>query len=117
MPRISITAANQALVVTGWSFISLHTGDPGTTGANEVSGGAYVRVAVSWRTATGGVRTNSNTLSINLPPSTTVTHFGVWSASTAGTYYLGGVISPSISTGSLVGQALIAADAISVTAS
>ena len=81
MARISTTEANQALATTGWSYVSLHTGDPSTTGANEVTGGTYARVAVTWNSPSSGTVTQSNALSINLPASTTVSYFGVWSAS------------------------------------
>ena len=117
MARISTTEANQALATTGWSYVSLHTGDPSTTGANEVTGGTYSRVAVTWNSPSSGTVTQSNALSINLPASTTVSYFGVWSASTSGTYYIGGALSPSITTGSSAGVITIAAGSLSVSAS
>jgi len=80
MARISTTEANQALSTTGWSYVSLHTADPGTTGASEVTGGTYARVAVTWNAASGGSVSNSGALSINLPASTTASYFGVWGA-------------------------------------
>ena len=117
MARISTTEANQALATTGWSYVSLHTGDPSTTGANEVTGGSYARVAVSWNAASSGSVTQLGALSINLPASTTASYFGVWSASTSGTYYIGGALSPSITTGSSAGVITIAAGSLSVSAS
>jgi len=115
--RISTTEANQALATTGWGYVSLHTADPSTTGANEVTGGTYARVAVTWNAASGGSVTNSSALSINLPASTTASYFGVWSASTSGSYYIGGALSPSVTTGSSAGVVTIAASAITVSAS
>jgi len=117
MARISTTEANQALSTTGWAYVSLHTGDPSTTGANEVTGGTYARVAATWNTPSSGSVTNSNALSINLPASTTASYFGVWSASSAGTYYIGGALSPSITTGTSAGVVTIAAGSLSVSAS
>ena len=117
MARISTTEANQALSTTGWSYVSLHTGDPSTTGANEVTGGTYARVAATWNTPSSGSVTNNAALSINLPASTTVTYFGVWSASTSGTYYIGGALSPSVTTGASAGVVTIASAALTVTAS
>jgi hypothetical protein len=117
MARISSTEANQALSTTGWGYVSLHTADPGTTGASEVTGGTYARVAVTWNAASGGSVTNSSALSINLPATTTAAYFGVWSASTAGTYYIGGALSPSVTTGSSAGVVTIASAALTVTAS
>jgi len=117
MARISTTEANQALVTTGWSYVSLHTGDPSTTGANEVTGGSYARVAVTWNSPSSGSVTQSNALSINLPASTTASYFGVWSASSSGTYYIGGALSPSITTGTSAGVVTIAAGSLSFSAS
>ena len=117
MARISTTEANQALSTTGWSYVSLHTADPGTTGASEVSGGTYARVAVTWNSPSGGSVSNSGALSINLPASTTASYLGVWSATTAGTYYIGGALSPSVTTGASAGVITIASGSLSVTAS
>jgi hypothetical protein len=117
MARISTTEANQALSTTGWSYVSLHTADPGTTGASEVTGGTYARVAVTWNAASGGSVSNNGALSINLPASTTASYFGVWGASTSGTYYIGGALSPSVTTGASAGVITIASGSLTVTAS
>ena len=116
MARISTTEANQALSSTNWAYVSLHTADPTTTGGSEVTGGTYTRVAVTWNAASAGAVTNSNALSINLPATTTAAYFGVWSAITSGTYYIGGALSPSVTTGSSAGVVTIAATALSITA-
>lgn len=78
-------------------WMSLHTGDPGTTGASEVSGGspAYARKAGTWNTAASGNLDNSNTPTFDIPAGTTVSHWGAFSASTAGTFYFGGALSAS----------------------
>lgn len=117
MARISTTEANQALSTTGWGYVSLHTADPGTTGASEVTGGTYARVAVTWNAASSGTVTNSNTLTINLPASTTASYFGIWSASTTGTYYVGGALSPSVATSGSAGVVTLNAGNLSVSAS
>lgn len=117
MARISTTEANQALSTSGWAYVSLHTADPSTTGANEVTGGTYARVAVTWNAASGGSVTNATALSLNLPASTTAAYFGVWSALSSGTYYIGGALTPSVTTGGTAGVVTIATSAITVTAS
>lgn len=66
---------------------SLHTASPGTTGANEVAGGSYARKPITWNAATGGELDSSNQPVFDVPGSTTVTHFGLW---TTGGTYLGG---------------------------
>lgn len=67
--------------------VSLHTGSPGTTGANEVAGGGYARQVITWNAAAGGSLDDSNQPVFQVPGSTTVTHFALW---TAGGTYLGG---------------------------
>lgn len=70
-------------------FASLHSGDPSTTGANEISGGspAYARKAITWNAASGGALDNNANPVFDVPASTTVAHVGLWSAVTAGTFY------------------------------
>jgi hypothetical protein len=78
-------------------YVSLHTADPSTTGANEVTGGspAYARKAVTWNSAaTGNLDNNANPV-FDVPAGVTVTHFGLWSAVTAGTFYGGNTLSAS----------------------
>lgn len=68
--------------------VSLHTADPGTTGANECSGGspAYARQSISWSPAAGGNLDSANTPVFDvLGPAT---HGGLWSAD--GTVFHGG---------------------------
>jgi hypothetical protein len=82
---------------------SLHTADPSTTGANEVSGGspAYARKAVSFNAVgTDGVVETSADAVFDVPASTTVTYVGLWSASTGGTFLGSMAVSPSESFGS-----------------
>ena len=68
------------------TYISVHTGDPSTTGANEASGGspAYARIATTWGSSSAGVVSGSQ-VTINVPAGT-YTYVGLWSASTAGTF-------------------------------
>lgn len=84
--------------------VSLHTADPGDTGANEVTGGNYARIAVAnagWTKTTGGTASATNNADITFPStgtvtwSGTVTHVGIWSASTAGNFLYGGALSAS----------------------
>ena len=116
MARTSVTEQNQALVVTGWAYVSLHSADPGANGASELSGGTYARVAVAWGAPSGGVVANTGALSINLPASTTASYYGIWSASSAGTYYIGGALSPAVTTGTSAGVVTIAIGALTATA-
>lgn len=71
--------------------ISLHTADPGTTGASEVTGGTYARVATTWGAASNGSSVGSQ-VTLNVPAGVTVTHWGLWSAATGGTFEYGGAL-------------------------
>ena len=69
---------------------SLHTGDPGATGASEVDGGDYERQAVSWLSPADGAMAADGELVFLVPAlgSGEVTHVGLW---TAGGDFLGGI--------------------------
>jgi hypothetical protein len=79
-------------------FVSLHTANPGTTGANEVTGGNYARASItrataSWTAAgTGGATENSVTVTFPAPTANwgLVTHLGLWTAASGGTFLWGG---------------------------
>jgi len=86
------------------TYISLHTADPGETGASEVSGGSYARQGVTrgtgWNTAASGLVDNVNAIQFTDMPAVTVTHAGVWDASSAGNFLYGGALSASKSVNS-----------------
>ena len=72
-------------------FVSLHTADPGNTGASEVSGGAYARQGPTAFTNSGGDPTTAaHTAIITFPTATaswgTVAFFGLWTAATGGVF-------------------------------
>jgi hypothetical protein len=71
------------------THVSLHSGDPGTTGTNELTGGspAYARKTVGWAAAAAGQRASSSAQVFDVPAGTTVMYAGFWSALTAGTFY------------------------------
>lgn len=75
-----VDAATARLVAT-----SLHSADPGGAGSNELAGGAYARVANSWGAAASGTAVTTQA-SINVPSGAHPTHFGEWSATSAGTF-------------------------------
>lgn len=70
------------------AYASLHTADPGDTGANEVTGGtpAYARKAVTMGAASAGAIAATNQPVFDVPGGTTVTHVGFWSAVSGGTF-------------------------------
>ena len=90
-------------------YVSLHTGDPGLTGANEVTTGAwpaYAREEASQGGAVGtgfevaAAKATSNALEMlwaaNDGASTiTLTHFGLWDAATGGNFLGGDALTAS----------------------
>lgn len=86
---------------TAWTspttvYVSLHTADPGETGASEVSGGSYARQSCAFAAATSGAGTiaNSGALTFTMPAAT-VTHWAIWDASTAGNCLWTGAVAAS----------------------
>lgn len=76
-------------------YISLHTANPGDTGANEVSGGSYARKAITFAAPSGKSTSNNITLEWTNMPACTVTHIGLWDAASAGTLWWTGQLTVS----------------------
>jgi hypothetical protein len=120
MARASVAAENRAISgvfaattptpSTTAYWMSLHTGDPGTTGANEYAG--VTRQQWNPGTASGGAISNSATLTFTTSGASAVTHIGIWDASTAGNYVIGAALSSSVTAASIqfaAGQASFSA--------
>ncbi len=77
MPPLVDSTINLALddIGTRLDEASLHTAFPAGTGANEVTGGTYARVAISWNAAASRNLDSTATVTFNVPGSTTV----IWS--------------------------------------
>lgn len=93
---MGLAAAGEARALTALLnavYVSLHTSDPGTTGAGEVAGGAYARHAATFTQAGANPTVASNNAAVQFVQATadwgTVTHFGIWDSAAAGTF-LGG---------------------------
>lgn len=79
-------------------WFALHTGDPGTTGAYEVTTSPYVRVPISWSTPVGGALSNAVAVSCVLPPGVPAFFFGVWTETIGGDFWWGGpLVAPGAS--------------------
>jgi hypothetical protein len=81
-------------------YVSAHTGDPGNTGASEVAGGSYARVALgAYSIATGNPSIADNDAIVEHPTSTadwgTITHFGLWTALSGGNFIGGKALDAS----------------------
>lgn len=87
-----VTAGKNLLLDSGIgavAYISLHSADPGTGGTSELTGGspAYARKSITWGSASGGTKSNTNSLVFDVPAGSTVAYVGYWSAVTTGTFY------------------------------
>jgi hypothetical protein len=99
---MSLTAATKeqaALAIANATWgdrVSLHTGDPGTTGANEAAGGSYTRMQTTWAGGSddGVVPGSEVTIDANAGA---YSHFGVWSA--GGTFRHGGALPGTVTLG------------------
>ena len=77
------------------AYVSLHTADPGLTGASEVAGGSYARQAVAFDAAASGATQNTAIEDFTNMPAVTVTHGGVWDAVSGGNFLYGDALSAS----------------------
>ena len=89
-------------------YVSLHSADPGDTGANEIAAtGGYAREQVSpdagttagtWSAVANGSVSNAGQIDMGTASGSAwnsgsaITHFGLWTASTPGTFIAGGQI-------------------------
>jgi hypothetical protein len=82
------TGNNAMLDAIGITHVSLHSGFPGTGGANEISGGspAYARGAITFGAAAASERAQGADVVLNVPPSTTLQFVGYWTAATGGNF-------------------------------
>lgn len=106
MPRFPVAGENAAiaaaLVPATTYYLSLHSADPGTTGASEFSGGGYARQAIVFGTASGGTIASNASQTVPNAGTTAATYIGIWSASTAGTYMAGAAMGSSVTAASIV---------------
>lgn len=65
-------------------YISLHTADPGETGANEASGGSYARQQAPFGAAASGTLSNTGNIDFASMPAATIVAWAVWDAVSAG---------------------------------
>jgi hypothetical protein len=75
---LTTTARNQALDAISIDQMSLHSAFPGATGANELAGSGYARVACTFNAASGGVRTVSAVTNFTVGSGHTVRWAGLW---------------------------------------
>jgi len=86
---LKATLLNTAFTTVATPYISLHTADPTDDGSGaEVSGGSYARTSASFATASGTGGSVATDADVTFPTATaswgTVTHIGIWDASSSG---------------------------------
>lgn len=76
-------------------FAECHTADPGAAGTTAVSTGIATRTAMSFAAASAGSMSLTATVSFSATGADTITHVAVFSASTAGTFYMSAALTAS----------------------
>jgi hypothetical protein len=106
---------NQAYTPVATVYCSLHTADPGLTGASEVTGGSYARQSIALTAASSSHTDNSGLLSFTLMPAVVapgVVFGGLWDAATVGNFFYGGILAGAVQV-SRAGTATASTDLIS----
>lgn len=83
-------------------YLALFTAAPGETGGGtEATGGSYARQTVAFAAAASGSSSNSADVNFTGMPAATITHFGIFDASTAGNllYYGAFTASKTVNSG------------------
>jgi hypothetical protein len=82
---------------TAW-YVALFTTDPAEAGSGtEVTGGSYARQSVTF-SVTNNTASNTGIITFSSMPAATVTHFGLYDASTSGNLLYYGALTSSRTT-------------------
>lgn len=78
-------------------WLALHTSNPGPTGlaGTELAGYGYERVSVNFTVPASRTTLNSQVVKWENLPAATITHIGLWDASTGGNIISYGALTPS----------------------
>ena len=96
MPGITNPTANQALIgIQSYAlWVSLHQGDPGSTGASEINVSSYNRSPTSWQAPNSG---RLNIIAAGIPMAVPAVcspgFWGLWTQKSQGTFAGGGSFS------------------------
>lgn len=77
-----VAARNAAMDAVTIDTMSLHSGFPGETGANELTGGGYAQQTTSFNASSGGVRTLATAETFTVGPGHVVRWIGLWIGAT-----------------------------------
>ena len=100
-----LSAAGESAVLTPLTttaYVSLHTADPGDTGANEITGGTYARQGpITFASVGNNPTVSSNSAILTFTAATaawgTISYFGLWSAAIGGTFRGSGALITPVS--------------------
>lgn len=78
-------------------YLALHTADPTITGSGaEVTGGSYARQSVTYASSASGTSSSNIDVDFTDLPSATITHYGLWDASSGGNLWVFGALPNTI---------------------
>ncbi len=76
---------NQSFTPPTTIYLALFTAAPSDSGGGtECTGGSYARKSITLSAASGGATSNSSDITFTNMPTCTVTHFGIYDASSSG---------------------------------
>jgi hypothetical protein len=96
-------------------FLSLHTADPVNTGASEYTTYTGTRPAIAFNNAASQSSGNTSQIDFAAMGATTITHIGLWTATSGGTFKGGGALSASKTTASGDTLRFVASTGVTVT--
>jgi hypothetical protein len=79
-------------------FLSIHTADPGNTGASEYTTYTGTRPSLTFSAAAAAATASTNLQDFVNMGATTITHFGIWSLTSGGVFQGGGTLAASKTT-------------------
>lgn len=94
-----VFAATQPTPSTTNTWVSLHTGDPGITGATEYAG--VTRIQFSVGAPSAGAVANTATMTFTTSGASSVTYIGSWDAVTSGNYRIGAQLGSPVTASSI----------------
>ena len=90
--------STSAWTIPAGCYVSVHDGDPGETGANEISSTTR-QGDTAFDAAASGHTSNTSDITYTSMPACTVSHVGIWDQASAGTFLAGGIVAPARSVG------------------
>lgn len=92
-----LDALLRAVAFTGAAalFLSIHTADPGNTGASEYTTYTGTRPSIAFAAAASAATASTNQQDYAAMGATVITHIGLWSAASGGVFQGGGPLTSS----------------------